>query len=457
MRQSLTSGEFTARDLRESHLDRVEARRHLNAFITLLPKDAEASATGPLAGIPVAIKDNICVAGVPCTCGSRILRDWTPPYEATVIKRLRKSGAVIIGKTNLDEFGMGSSNENSAFGPVRNPHNADHVPGGSSGGSACAVADGQAAAALGSDTGGSVRLPAAFCGVVGLKPTYGAVSRWGLVAFASSLDQIGVFGRTVDDARAVFNVIRGHDPRDSTSMIPPPCRKTPSRLTIGLPREYYAEGLHPDVRRALGAVISRLQEQGHRLVDVSLPQSPNAIAAYYVICCAEASANLARYDGVKYGFRAPNADTLDGMYARTRAAGFGPEVKRRILLGTYVLSAGYYDAYYATAQRVRAAIAAGFTDVFRNVDCLLTPTAPTPAFRLGEKTDDPLAMYLMDVYTTSVNLAGLPAVSVPCGRAESGLPIGAQVIGRPFEDDLILDVARMIESAQNGGGEAVAP
>jgi len=449
LRNGLRGGELSAREVLNAHLERIESQRRLNAFLRVMEPGVIENPAGPLAGIPIAIKDNICVRNVPCTCGSRMLENWVSPYDATVVERLRNAGAILIGKTNLDEFGMGSSNENSYFGPVRNPHNPTYVPGGSSGGSACAVADGQAVAALGSDTGGSVRLPAAYCGVVGLKPTYGMVSRWGLVAFASSLDQVGVFGRTVEDARIVFHVIRGPDPRDSTSMTAPAVRPTPERLTIGLPREYFGQGLDPEVRRAIGGLVAGLQEKGHRVIDVSLPNAPHAIAAYYVICCAEASANLARYDGVKYGFRAANAATLEEMYSRTRDEGFGAEVKRRILLGTYVLSAGYYDAYYGTAQQVRAAIAADFTRAFAEVDCLLTPTAPSAAFKLGEKTTDPLAMYLMDVYTTSVNLAGLPAVSIPCGRSSIGLPLGAQIIGRPFEDELILDVAQSIESTSS--------
>jgi aspartyl-tRNA(Asn)/glutamyl-tRNA(Gln) amidotransferase subunit A len=358
---------------------------------------------------------------------------------------------VILGKTNCDEFAMGSSTENSAFGPSLNPHDPTRIPGGSSGGSAVAVADYQVVAALGSDTGGSVRQPASHCGVVGLKPTYGAVSRWGLVAFASSLDQIGVFGRSVADARAVFDVIRGYDAHDSTSLHLPAPRLIPARLTIGLPREYFGEGLDDDVRAAIEQTAAHLAGQGHRLVDVSLPHSRYTIAAYYIICTAEASSNLARYDGVKYGHRTGNTDDLFTMYRRTRAEGFGNEIKRRILLGTYVLSAGYYDAYYGTAQKVRSRIPADFTRAFETVDCLLTPTSPTVAFRLGEKIDDPMAMYLSDVYTTSVNLAGLPGVSVPCAKSADGLPIGAQIIGRPFEEHLILAVGELIENASRSG------
>ncbi len=457
MADALGSGATSAPALTDAHLDRIAARRDVNAYINVTGEMAKvAAATAaqsrdlPLAGIPIAIKDNITVEGVPCTCGSRMLEHWIAPYDAAVVERLKSAGAVILGKTNCDEFAMGSSNENSYFGPVQNPNAPGRVPGGSSGGSAAAVADFQAAAALGSDTGGSVRLPAAFCGVVGLKPTYGAVSRWGLVAFASSLDQVGVLGRTVDDTRRVFEVIRGYDPKDSTSMRDIPVEPIPETLTIGLPREYYGDGLDPEVRRAVTGTAQALQAAGHRLVDVSLPNSPYTIAAYYIICCAEASANLARYDGVKYGYRSASTQDLSSMYGRTRSEGFGMEVKRRILLGTYVLSAGYFDAYYATAQKVRARIAADFTDAFKTIDCLLTPTAPTCAFKLGEKLDDPLAMYLMDIYTTSVNLAGLPAISIPCGRSSAGLPIGAQIIGRPFEENLILSLASEVEERVGG-------
>jgi aspartyl-tRNA(Asn)/glutamyl-tRNA(Gln) amidotransferase subunit A len=455
MASALRDGTISAEDLTREHLGRIQAESHLNAYTRVLDEDARAAAaecdrngingSQLLTGIPVAIKDNILVKDAPCTCGSRMLCDWVAPYDATAVGCLREAGAVILGKTNCDEFGMGSSNENSYFGSARNPHDPERVAGGSSGGSAVAVADFQAAAALGSDTGGSIRLPAAFCGVVGLKPTYGAVSRWGLVAFASSLDQIGVLARTVADAELVFSVICGHDPRDSTSVESPPARTIPDHLTIGLPRECYAEGLDADVRRAVLALAETLRAAGHQIVDVSLPNLQYANAAYYVICCAEASANLARYDGVKYGYRAAEADDLRAMYERTRAEGFGAEVKRRILLGTYVLSAGYYDEYYGTAQRVRLLIAADFRQVFESVDCLLTPTAPTCAFKIGEKIDDPLAMYLMDIYTSPVNLAGLPALVIPAGQSDSGLPIGAQFIGRPFEEDLLLSVAAQCE------------
>lgn len=451
------SGEISASKIVDEHLHRITDCRELKAYLRVLDTDARVQAAaidgkratgkplGPLAGAIIAIKDNITIPGVPCTCGSHILENWKPQYEATAVSRLKAADAVIIGKTNLDEFGMGSSTENSYFGPSKNPHDPSRVPGGSSGGSAVAVADYQAMGSLGSDTGGSIRTPAAFCGVVGLKCTYGSVSRWGLVAFASSLDQIGPFGRSVADTRAVFAVIKGHDPRDSTSMHLPEGRLVPRQLTIGVPREYYGEGLDPEVAAAVGAAREKLEKLGHTFVEVSLPHTKYSIAVYYVICTAEASSNLARYDGVRYGHRTNAAPDVISMYRKTRDEGFGAEVKRRILLGTYVLSAGYFDAYYGQAQRVRALIAQDFRKAFEACDCLLTPTSPTVAFKMGEKVDDPLAMYLSDIYTTSINLAGLPAVSVPCGKSKAGLPIGAQLIGRAFEEHVILSAAEAIE------------
>jgi aspartyl-tRNA(Asn)/glutamyl-tRNA(Gln) amidotransferase subunit A len=459
--EQVGSGATTARSVCAFGLERIEERRSLNAFITVTRSEAQqraeaidrdvknGSPPGPLIGVPVAIKDNICVNDVRCTCASNMLRDWIAPYDAAAVERLRKAGAVIVGKTNLDEFGMGSSTENSTFGPSHNPVDPSRTAGGSSGGSAVAVADGQCAVALGTDTGGSVRLPAAFCGVVGLKPSYGAVSRWGVVAFGSSLDQIGVFGRSVDDVRIVFDVIRGRDERDATSVILPSDPTTPDRLRIGMPTEYFGDGLDPQIASAVRSVADRLVQFGHQVVDVSLPNSKHSVAAYYVIATAEASSNLARYDGVRYGHRAQSDDVI-AMYEKTRAEGFGVEVKRRILLGTYVLSAGYYDAYYGRAQRVRALIAADFDTAFQRVDCLLTPTAPTCAFKLGERSDDPLAMYLTDIYTTSVNLAGLPALSVPCGRSDEGLPIGAQLIGPAFHESRLLSLGGFIMDTTGG-------
>ncbi len=452
-------GETSPSKIVDVHLDRITERSDLKAYIRVLDTDARVQAAaidgklaagkplGSLAGTIVAIKDNITIPGMPCTCGSRILEDWRPQYEATVVSRLKAADAIIIGKTNLDEFAMGSSTENSYFGPSKNPHDPSRVPGGSSGGSAVAVADYQATGSLGSDTGGSIRTPAAFCGIVGLKCTYGSVSRWGLVAFASSLDQIGPFGRSVADARAVFDVIKGHDPLDSTSMHLNGRRAIPEELTIGIPKEYYGEGLDPEVRASVGEARCKLERLGHRFVEVSLPHTKYSIAVYYVICTAEASSNLARYDGVKYGHRTKDATDLMTMYRKTRDEGFGAEVKRRILLGTYVLSAGYFDAYYGQAQRVRSLIAQDFRKAFESCDCLLTPTSPTVAFKMGERVDDPLAMYLSDIYTTSINLAGIPAVSVPCGKSSDGMPIGAQLIGRPFEEHVILHAAEMIEDA----------
>ncbi|MBD3299445.1 MAG: Asp-tRNA(Asn)/Glu-tRNA(Gln) amidotransferase subunit GatA [candidate division Zixibacteria bacterium] len=451
LRAQRESGAQTARAVVDRYLERLQARRDLNSYVLVAEDDARTAAEdvdagnrpGPLAGVPLAIKDNILVEGQPCTCGSRMLDGWVAPYDATAVARLRAAGAVFLGKTNCDEFGMGSSNENSYFGPAKNPIDPSRVTGGSSGGSAAAVADGQAMAAIGSDTGGSIRLPASYCGVIGLKPTYGAVSRWGLVAFASSLDQIGVLARTVDDARSVFHVIRGHDPRDATSRTDPPIHEETRPRRIGLLREYLEEGLDPDIRAAVLKVADALKEQGHDIVDASLPSARYALQTYYIICCAEASSNLARYDGVKYGYRTGNAAELIDMFEQTRDQGFGDEVKRRILLGSYVLSAGYFDQYYGTAQRMRQAIISDYTRAFVEVDCLLTPTAPNCAFPIGEKLDDPLTMYLVDVYTTSVNLAGLPGLSFPCG-AIGGLPIGAQLIGRPMEEDLLLDLAGQV-------------
>ncbi len=466
-RDRIARGEITASDLLESVLGRIrEVEDRVRAYLTITEDLARAQAAavdtarkrgetlGPLAGVPVAVKDIICTEGVRTTCGSKILASFVPPFDATVVARLRRAGAVIVGKTNMDEFAMGSSTEHSAFGRTRNPHDPDRIPGGSSGGSAAAVAAEEALAALGTDTGGSVRQPASHCGVVGLKPTYGRVSRYGVVAYASSLDQVGSFGRDAADCALLFGAIAGHDPRDSTS-IPKPvpdCLGTieegVSGLTIGIPREYFGEGIDPDVRRAVREGIAGLQAAGAKVLEVSLPHTAYAVAAYYIIAPAEASSNLARYDGVKYGYRAPGAANLLDMYRRTRSEGFGAEVKRRIMLGTYVLSSGYYEAYYRKAQTVRTLIRRDFDEAFARCDALVSPVAPTAAFRLGEKLDDPLQMYLSDIFTIPVNLAGIPALSVPCGKSAEGLPIGMQILGPPLGEETIFRVARAWEKVK---------
>ncbi len=412
---------------------------------------------GALAGVPVGVKDVIVTRDITTTCGSKILENFVPPYDATAVERLEAAGGLIVGKANCDEFAMGSSNENSAFGPVKNPVAPDRVPGGSSGGSAACVAQGTAVVSLGSDTGGSIRQPASFCGVVGVTPTYGRVSRYGLVAFASSLDHIGPFARNVDDAATLLGVIAGRDPRDATSAdVPVPDYRAAAReeargLRIGLPKEYL-EGLEGDTRAQIEKGVAKLRELGCEIVDVSLPHTEYAIACYYIICTAEASANLARYDGVRYTTRSPRARTLAEMYRLTRDEGFGAEVKRRIMLGTYVLSAGYYDAYYLKAQRVRTLIARDFAQAFERVDALVAPVSPFPAFRLGEKLDDPLQMYLSDIYTITGSLAGIPCMSVPCGTTREGLPVGMQILTKHFDEAGMFRIAGAFERA---GGFAV--
>jgi aspartyl-tRNA(Asn)/glutamyl-tRNA(Gln) amidotransferase subunit A len=417
---------------------------------------AAGQARGPLDGIPVGFKDVIAVAGQPLTCSSRMLASYVSPYDATVTARLKAAGAIPFGRLNMDEFAMGSSTENSAFGPTANPWDLTRVPGGSSGGSAAAVAAGEVPLTLGSDTGGSIRQPAALCGIVGLKPTYGLVSRYGLAAYASSLDQIGPLARTVDDAALLLQAIAGHDERDSTSFkadVPDyraelSRRKGPWRL--GVPKEFFGAGLDPEVGAAVQQAIAFYRQQGCEIREVSLPlAAEQAIAVYYLIATAEASSNLARYDGIRYGHRAKSAKDVVDLYFQSRAEGFGEEVKRRIILGTHVLSSGYYDAYYLRAQKVRTLIRNEFTAVLRDCDALLSPTSPTAAFRLGEKSSDPLAMYLTDIYTISVNLAGLPGLSVPCGFTAGGLPIGLQLIGRPFDEAGLLAIARAYESAHD--------
>ena len=466
--EGLAAKDFTARELTEAHLAAIEAARPLNAFITETPELAlkqadEADARRakgealPLDGVPVAVKDLFCTEGVLTTAASHILDGFKPPYESTVTANLRAAGAVMVGKTNLDEFAMGSANVTSYHGNVVNPWKAtgddrDRVPGGSSGGSAAAVAARCALAATGTDTGGSIRQPAAFCGLVGLKPTYGRCSRWGVVAFASSLDQAGPMTRTVRDAAIMLQHMAGHDPKDSTSS-PRALPDFAAALTgdvkglrIGVPKEYRADGMSPELETLWQQGIDWLKAAGAEVREVSLPHTKYALPTYYIIAPAEASSNLARYDGVRYGLRVPG-NSIQEMYENTRAEGFGAEVQRRILIGTYVLSAGYYDAYYLKAQRVRALIARDFEQAFADVDAILTPTAPTPAFPIGERMDDPIAMYLNDIFTVPVNLAGLPGISVPAGLSTDGLPLGLQVIGRPFDEETVLRTAGVIEDA----------
>ena len=467
LQKKFTAGEITAGEIVRAYFLRIgQTEPKVKAYVTQTKEAATAQAraldealkgwrkTLPLMGMPLAIKDNICTEGVLTTCSSRMLGNFIPPYDATVVRKLREQRFVLLGKTNLDEFAMGSSTENSAFGPSRNPWNLHCVPGGSSGGSAAAVAADECAAALGSDTGGSIRQPAAFCGVVGLKPTYGRVSRYGLVAFASSLDQIGPITKDVTDAAFLLGVIAGHDPLDSTSAdVPVPDylkalkKKDLKKLRVGVPVEFFAEGLDSDVEQSVRAAIEELKNLGGEIKEIHLPRTDAAVATYYVIATAEASSNLARFDGVKFGLRAKETKDLLDLYMKTRQEGFGPEVKRRIMLGTYALSAGYYDAYYGKAQAVRTLIRQEFDTAFKDVDLIVTPVTPTPAFKLGEKSEDPLQMYLSDIYTISVNLAGLPAISVPCGFSQTGLPIGLQLIGRAFEEDTMLRAAHAYEQS----------
>ena len=465
LHKRIASGEVRASDVCRAALDRIERLSDLNAFITVTGDAAMARAgeidrgvergerLPPLAGAVIALKDNMVMRGVRTTAGSRILFNYKPPYTATAVERLQSAGALIIGKTNQDEFAMGSSTENSAYGPVKNPWDPTRVPGGSSGGSAVAVAAGMAMGALGSDTGGSVRQPASLSGVVGLKPTYGRVSRYGLIAFGSSLDQIGPFANNVEDVARILGVIAGRDPNDSTSSgaavddYVSAIKGDVRGLRVGVPREYYGAGLDAEVKGKVEAAIKKLEEMGAEIVEISLPHTEYAVPVYYVIATAEASSNLARYDGVRYGFRAEGAATLKEMYSRTRDQGFGAEVKRRIMLGTYALSAGYYDQYYGKAQRVRSLIEGDFRDAFARCDVIATPTSPTPAFKLGEKTDDPLEMYLSDIYTITANLAGVPALSLPCGLSSSGLPIGVQLIGKQFGEARLLCAAHNLEHA----------
>lgn len=464
LRRRMQSGECTAVDVATAHLDRIaEVDSQVGAYLHVDRDGAIAQAEeidrrksrgdspGLLAGLPVAIKDNICETGRPTTCASRMLKSFVSPYDAHVISRLKSEGAVLIGRTNLDEFAMGSSCENSAFQVTRNPWNLERTPGGSSGGSAAAVAAGTAPLSLGSDTGGSIRQPAAFCGVVGMKPTYGRVSRYGLVAFASSLDQIGPFAHDVSSAALLLEAISGHDSRDSTSVDRPTPRYSEtvdqplSGLRIGLAREHFTTGLDGEVEASVREAVEVYRKLGAEIVDISLPRTKSCVAVYYIVAPSEASSNLARYDGIHYGHRAENFDNLIDLYATTRGEGFGNEVKRRIMLGTYALSSGYYDAYYNKALKVRRLIRQDFDAAFEQVDVIASPVSPVTAFRLGELVDDPLAMYLLDIYTISANLAGVPAISLPCGLSKDGLPIGLQLTAAPFEEEKLLRAARMFE------------
>ncbi len=470
IREGLAARRFSAGELCTEALRFAEAGNpSTNAYLRLCPERAMETArrvdariaagedAGALAGVPVAVKDVITTKGVTTTCGSKMLEHWIPPYDATAVERLEAAGGMLIGKTNCDEFAMGSSTENSAFGPVRNPVALDRVPGGSSGGSAAVVAQGTAAVSLGSDTGGSIRQPASFCGVVGVTPTYGRVSRYGLVAFASSLDHIGPFGRTVADTATLLETIAGRDSKDATSAFAPvsgyaEAMKQDARgMRVGLPVEYY-KGLKSETGGQIMKGVELLKSMGCEIVDVSMPHTEYAIACYYIICTAEASSNLARYDGVRYTFRSERAQTMADMYQMTRGEGFGAECKRRIMLGTHVLSSGYYDAYYLKAQKVRSLIAGDFAKAFEQVDALVTPVSPFPAFKLGEKVDDPLAMYLSDIYTITGSLAGIPCMSVPCGTTADGLPVGMQILAKHFDEPGMLRLAAAFERA---GGFAV--
>ncbi|MGC1460686.1 MAG: Asp-tRNA(Asn)/Glu-tRNA(Gln) amidotransferase subunit GatA [Terracidiphilus sp.] len=472
LRAEITSGRVKAADLAARYYDRIEKiNPRLNVYLSLTKERALEQASrvddaaekgnplAPLAGIPVGIKDVLVVKGAPATAGSKVLKGYRPPYDATAVAKLEAAGAVLLGKINCDEFAMGSSNENSAYGPVRNPVDTERVPGGSSGGSAAAVAANLAVATLGSDTGGSIRQPASFCGVVGVLPTYGRVSRYGLIAFASSLDRVGPFAANVRDAATMLGVIAGHDPKDATSSSAPvpdfaaesdkPVKESgKAGLRIGVPAEYFAEGLDPEVRAAIEKGIAALEKAGCTIKRVSMPLTKYAVPTYYLIATAEASANLARFDGVRYGYRSPASETLSAMYSHSRDEGFGAEVKRRILLGTYALSAGYYDAYYLKAQQVRRLLAEEYLRAFAEVDAIVTPTAPTPAFKLGEKTGDPLAMYLADIYTVTASLAGICGVTVPCGATKAGLPVGMQVLAAHLNEGTAFRVARAVEAAE---------
>ncbi len=463
LKDKLKKGEITSREITASVFRRIDqVEDSIRSYITLMQDTAMAQAAesdlrikegraGLLEGIPIALKDILCTRGVKTTCGSKILYNFVPPYDATIVRKLRDAGAVFIGKTNMDEFAMGSSTETSSYAVTKNPWDLERIPGGSSGGSAAAVAADECIASLGSDTGGSIRQPAALCGVVGMKPTYGRVSRFGLIAFASSLDQIGPFTKDVEDCAVMLNAVCGYDPKDSTS-VPveaPDYRsfvgKDIKGWKVGIPREYFIEGIDPEISASIEKAIQVIKNLGAECVDISLPHTDYSVAVYYIVAPAEASSNLARYDGVKYGYRARDARDLMEMYKKTRSEGFGAEVKRRIMLGTYALSSGYYDAYYKKASQVRTLIKRDFEDAFKRCDVIATPTSPTPAFKIGEKMDDPLQMYLSDIFTISANLAGIPGISVPCGFTASGLPIGLQFLAGHFEEGKLIRIASAYE------------
>lgn len=465
----LVTKEFTCQELTESCLSQIRSvDPRVHAYITILEDEAFAAAKKvdekitkglplkPIEGVPVALKDNMMMAGVRTTCSSKMLETYVASYDATVVSRLKEQGAIIVGKTNLDEFAMGSSTENSAFGPTKNPWDLSRVPGGSSGGSAAAVSADMTICSLGSDTGGSIRQPASLCSVVGFKPTYGTVSRYGLVAMASSLDQIGPFAKTVTDASILYDAIKGADRHDSSSAkgdrppTQPELKKSIKGLRIGIPREYFVEGMDVDVEKQVRIAIEVLKSQGADIVDIELPHAKYALSVYYIIMPAEVSANLSRFDGIRFGHSTSDAQNLVEVYAKSREEGLGPEVRRRVMLGSYVLAAGYYDAYYKQAQKVRALVTRDFTNAYTKVDCIVTPTAPTPAFKFGEKTSDPLAMYLEDIYTVSANIAGIPGLSVPCGFVErdgKSLPVGLQILGKHFDDATVLRVGHQYEQA----------
>ncbi|MDO8663778.1 MAG: Asp-tRNA(Asn)/Glu-tRNA(Gln) amidotransferase subunit GatA [Candidatus Wildermuthbacteria bacterium] len=462
--EGLVKKEFSALELAKAYLAEIEKKdKEINAFLTVSEslalaqakevdeKIAKSEEIDILAGVPCSLKDVFMVEGIKCTAGSKILENYLAPYDATVVKKLKDRGAVILGKNNTDEFTMGSSGENSAFGPTKNPLDLTRVPGGSSSGPAAAVAGNMAVFSLGTDTGGSIRQPASFCGIVGLKPTYGAVSRYGEIAYASSLDQAGPLTKTVEDCEIVFDAIKGKDPLDSTSVESKISNSKflISNLRIGIPKEYFIKGMDPEVEKIIRSAIKKYEEMGAKIEEVSLPHTEYALACYYIIATSEASANLARYDGIKFGYSTGKAKNLLDVYLKSREEGFGPEVRRRIMLGTYVLSAGYYDAYYIRAQKVRTLIKNDFEEVFKKVDAIFTPVSPTTAFKLEEKIEDPLTMYLSDIFTISINLAGLPALSMPVGKA-AGLPVGLQIIGKPFEENKILDIGKLLEKQFDG-------